>query len=220
MSAPVRTVSSDMGNSTKQWMEIVWPHLGPKIGGGVYLPMEGVKSPLPMALDMQCGIDGIQLPLYGEPIAWATRVQKCSPSGGFATSGYDTFTIRSFRDSGAKTELEKRIEDTRDVDRTEGPRPLRSGLTGHAYIDDGGNFLSCGVICTVDLNRYLRFGQRFIRSNRTNNAGFVYVGWRLIEMTFYEVMGYTPRVFMVGRANGQWDMPFGQECKTLWEAYR
>ena len=167
-------------------IEKVWPIVGPLIGGGSYISLEEHTSEVATALDRSCGVDGFQLLPEGIRTV-ATRVQ-------FVTGrAFDSFTVRLSRASGAKTELEKRLNELDD------PDLLRPVWVVQAYVDTpkgappgSGEVLSVGAIRGHDLYSYLRvevskaIEKDFhpaikIHSNPDDDNGFLSVGWRALE---------------------------------------
>jgi hypothetical protein len=84
---------------------------------------------------------------------------------------YNTFTIRSERHTGAKTELEKRIDQI-----TQGY--FYPAFTLQAYFDDriSMNLLSIAVIKTLDLYKAILRGKN-VKTNKSDNV-FKYMHWK------------------------------------------
>lgn len=142
-------VHRDMSNSTRAFIEVVWPALAPVLGGdSEYLPIEGsAGQELAEHLDMIAGIDGFQIRsdrLFMRGIA--TRVQWIRQG----YKPYDTFSVRVSRPSGGTTERDKRLIAVQ----FRGHGPLFPDLTIQAYLREKTNeLLSVGVVKTVDLFR-------------------------------------------------------------------
>lgn len=141
-------VQRDMKNGTRAFVEVVWPEVAPLLGGGAYLPVEGVaEGEIAEQLDMVAGIDGFQIREDRRFMrSIATRVQWI-PRG---AKPFDTFSIRVSRPSGGMTERDKRVVAVQF--REYGP--LFPALTIHAYLRKGSEeLLSVGIVRSVDLYR-------------------------------------------------------------------
>jgi hypothetical protein len=90
----------------------------------------------------------------------ASRIQ----SG--CVKSWDTFTVRKSRESGAKTEFDKR----KDALRSNG-KYIYPYYTLQAYIDKDDNLLSMAVVCTRDLIELIDMGEY-----RVNHTGAVQIG--------------------------------------------
>lgn len=203
-------VAQDMRQSSHAFCSVVWPRIGCYLGGGRYFTTEGTDNELYDALDAHAGIDGFQVTPEGEVRSIGSRVQ-------FGDSAYDTFTVRASRDSGAMTELEKRLHAIEDHKRANGPAPVYPGVTIQAYVrrlgDGEFEFLSAAAIDTIDLFRFILLGAKHLpERKRTSNAAFEHISWCLLETHAYLVLGYRPRVFVVVTPGGA-NLPFGQDMK-------
>jgi hypothetical protein len=135
----MRYASDDMPRSTKAFMELVWPKIGPLVGGGELLPVEGRQDYVCQRLDADAGIDFLQC-VGGLEYGIAGRAQ-----GGH---NYPTFTIRHGRPSGRSTELQKRMLQCR------APGCVKPHWTIQGYYS-GSSLLQAAAVRTDDLYRYV-----------------------------------------------------------------
>lgn len=172
----------DLSKSNKCFVEVVWPIVRDWCGGGEIIPVEGnYESDVRAALDINAGIDGWQIfSDEGRMRGIASRVQwieedwqiKWHEDGRF-----DTFTIRTSRPSGNKTELEKRLEAIND----ENGGWVYPHLTIQSYHRSNNSLLSCAMVMTKDLYEYVQWhgveGFR-VRLNRDGSSSFIAVPWK------------------------------------------
>lgn len=137
----------------------------PKLIRGNIHTIENKKDEVLIKIDTKSGIDYIREDNNGLQ-GIAARVQW--------GNAWDTFTIRSRRHTGTKTELEKRLYQ------------IKNGyfypyFTLQAYFDsrDSNSLLSIAIIKTTDLYRLYRDSNNLFESNRSDNE-FVFVRWRNI----------------------------------------
>jgi hypothetical protein len=154
---------TDLSRSARAFVQKVWPILKQRIGGEL-IPVEtNTSSELFRLLDQRAGIDewhwGGDKGIRG----MASRVQWIKP--GYAP--WNTFTMRKSRDSGAKTEYQKRVE---AIQSNEGW--MYPALTVQAYIRDNENaeLLSFGLAYTDEIIDYILKG--LADDNATTNASF------------------------------------------------
>jgi hypothetical protein len=167
-------IRADLERSARVFQRLVWPAVRGYCGGGDLAAIEGAARDRPLALrllDELAGIDYITAAAGGGPVySIAARVQ-------FVDRPYDTFTIREARESGARTELGKRMEEHRNLYH----QPLMPSFTVQAYATDEAVpvLLSAAAIWTAELIGHVRWGEegRDYRRNATDNATFVYVPW-------------------------------------------
>lgn len=154
---------TDLSWSAVVFQELVWPALSQQIHGRV-VHVEAIShSDFARDLDQQAGIDAWHI-LPGVGVRGiASRVQVCDRP-------YNTFTVRKSRDSGAKTEYQKRLE---AIESNKGW--LYPALTIQAYVTakQNGVLLSFGVCQTEALIRYIQAGD--VKVRRTSNAEFYVV---------------------------------------------
>jgi hypothetical protein len=126
--------------------------------------MEGrPDSELAKLLDIKAGVDGWQIHKDGMR-GIASRIQ-ITPS-----NPYNSFTIRLARDSGTKTEYEKRKI------AIETGRWMYPFLTIQAYAKSmSGPILSVGLAKTEDIVSFIKSG--YHGTNRTTNATFAVCYW-------------------------------------------
>lgn len=161
-----------MDRSKTAFENIVWPACRDHLNGGTLMQMEGrPDQELAMQLDMKAGIDGWQLHEDGMR-GIASRVQ--------VGRAWDTFTIRKARDSGAKTEFEKRASAVTTGDW------LYPTITIQAYLETwSGPALSIGISRTEEIIAFIHAGQA--KTRRTSNAEFYVVPWHAMTANGYGV---------------------------------
>jgi hypothetical protein len=170
-------VARDMAKSSRAFVQYVWPAVSAWCGIG---RLEMVESSTARGLvrdfDTLAGIDAWQLLDHrGFMRGIASRVQE-------GDRNWRTFTVRSRRHNGARTEFEKRLEALRD--RRSGA--IYPALTIHGYVRDfeSGPLLGAAVVRTIDLYEYLdmQVEAATARTRSTTNADFYYESWdRLAE---------------------------------------
>ena len=175
---------------------LAWDKIGPLIGGGEYRSLElpaGSQSQqgedLALSLDRACGIDGLQILPSGICIGLAHRVQR--------HPDYSTWTIRSERTSGARTELAKRLA------AFEVPGALGPYWTVQAYLDPSGALQSVAAIETEILYlvaaRELAKGSALVVKEHTNGQDrnrFLSVSWQLEKVQArHPDLALTPRIW-------------------------
>lgn len=171
----------DMNWSKKLFDEQVWPKCSVLCGGGELMQMEGRPDcELAKLLDMQAGIDGWQIHSKGMR-GIASRIQAAESAINPKTgSPWNSFTIRLRRDSGAKTEYEKR---KLAVDSKLWLYPI---LTIQAYAETrDGPILSWGIAKTSDIIGFIDRGKHF--TNRTTNAVFAVCFWAAMREAGFAV---------------------------------
>lgn len=195
---------SDLANSSRDFIHIVWPAINPMIQGGEFVPVEsnGHSNALAGLIDRYSGIDAFQL-IQGRSLlrGLASRVQWIEPD----KPPWRTFTIRLDRASGAETEFSKRLFAIRNNQGW-----LYPHLTIHSYIRDG-ELLDAAIVKTRDLYEFadtglmellqrnggdysslmerVRFGERLYNSmvslnchkTQGDNAVFIAVSWSTLK---------------------------------------
>jgi len=116
----------------------VWPKIKDTYGGGILTSVETDRGHIAKQLDTDVGIDFIQTDKNHTTKSYATRMQQ----GRF----WRTFTIRSIKSSGKRTEMHKRL----NALHYNGDLPK---YTCHGYVNNwhDNTFLGCGVIETMEL---------------------------------------------------------------------
>ena len=154
----------DLNESNRAFLNLVWPVIASQCGGGKIKPVEVWRgNALANDLDVLCGID-IWQTITGEGARGiASRVQ-------FGPVNYQTFTIRLYRDTGAKTEYEKRLFAIESNGRFIYPY-----LTCQAYVTCKGVLLGVGVAKTVDIFDVIK--QEKVLHRRSPNSGFMAIKW-------------------------------------------
>lgn len=152
---------SDLSKSNILFLNKVWNVISDSCGGGKIKPVEIMTdNDIAVDLDLLCGIDLWQTTTMGAR-GIASRVQfNC-------TKSWDTFTIRYKRDSGVKTEFEKR-----QIAISTG-KYIYPYLTVQSYFDSSENLISCGVAQTKSIFEAIPGENKTIR--KTGNASFIVV---------------------------------------------
>lgn len=161
----------DLSESNRAFLDIVWPLIRNKCGGGEIKPVEILlDNAIANDLDVLCGID-IWQTINGQGARGiASRVQ-------MSKKNWATFTVRRRRFNGSKTEYAKRLEAIQS-----GGRFIYPYLTCQAYVF-GGAVVGLGLARTVDIFSLIEgeiasgrvSSQRRDRSvwiNETENADF------------------------------------------------
>lgn len=178
----VRDVGQDILNSRKAFTQLVWPEISDEWFDGADIePVEGAADTLKESMDIESGIDywsvgdGLQ--------SIASRVQNVG-------ADISTFTVRVSRATGAKTELQKRLEE-HDSDN------LTPTWMIHAYIDapendnqkwevEKGELLNVAKARQKELIKYVKngsFGSHYEKNGTKHNdwvgenEEFYYVHW-------------------------------------------
>lgn len=150
-----------LNNSNRAFLALVWPVIKEWCGGGEIRPVEIMTDPISRDLDILCGIDVWQTISDRGCRGIASRIQ-------FGPRCWRTFTIRKDRDTGARTEYEKRIEAIRSRGALIYPY-----LTCQAYINKAGGLLLGGAIArTEDIFRAITL---HTLTRRTTDASFYVV---------------------------------------------
>lgn len=165
-------VSRDMASSSLAFVTHVWPAVAAWCGDGrLEMVEDSTARGLAKEFDTLAGIDAWQLlDDRGYMRGIASRVQA-------GDRNWRTFTIRSRRHNGSRTEFEKRLESIRD--RRAGA--IYPALTIQAYVRDfvRGPLLGAAVVRTLDLFEYLdaQIEAGTVETNSTTNADFYVLRW-------------------------------------------
>lgn len=157
-------VAENMVPSRRDFMKIVWPVIGPYLGGGTISPVEDPKNP--SVIDMDAGIDFSWKHPSGVSQGIASRVQY--------NRHYPTFSMRDSLPTGNRTETQKR-ESERHV-----LGALSPFLTVQAYISsrDDGYLIQAAAVRTTLLYEYLaEHGPDGDEENKDKSSTFVWVYW-------------------------------------------
>lgn len=138
----------------------------PKLISGDIHTIENQENDILIKIDIKSGIDYIREDNNGLQ-GIAARVQW--------GNAWNTFTIRSERHTGAKTELEKRMYQIENG-------YFYPAFTLQAYFDnrEENNLLSIAVIKTKTLYRLYQTNNDIFKSRKSDNK-FVYVEWNKIK---------------------------------------
>lgn len=182
-------VARDLTDSATAFVQYVWPCIRFICGGGEVLPVESTTNKgLENDLDILAGIDAWQIIREKSVMRGiASRVQWLRPG----IKEWNTFTIRYKRTSGATTEFEKRLFALQH--RSE--NYLLPHFTVQAYFRlnplgqrTTNDFLSLGVVKTLDLYRYLlKYRMGMVRSNGDDGNEFLFAPWSDMEQKGVEV---------------------------------
>jgi hypothetical protein len=155
----------DLSDSVKA-LEKIKDTVLPKIISGKIHCIEKSNDEILLLFDRISGVDYIRQNEHGLQ-GIAARVQ-----WGF---NYNTFTIRMQRKTGAKTELEKRIEQIKNG-------YIYPAYTLQAYFDNRkeNNLLSIAIIKTIDLYTLYFSNPKLFRVNESDNI-FLILDWYKVE---------------------------------------
>lgn len=144
---------------------------------------EGSKDPAERDLDLNHGIDGVIVDGEGYHHFYASRVQFLKYGG----LSFNTFTIRTRRPSGAKTEIDK----MQAVDEQ------TSAIHVQTYVDGDGRGAVVGIAGTAEVKQAVYRYKPETKYNRSDNVGFA-------AIDFYKVEGV--RVFYVDESGNVTDI--------------
>ncbi len=177
----MRSKNQNLRRSARLFTEIVWPALGPMIGGGKYVSLESKgANGLRYILDTVAGVDGFQVQEEQKLVRGiASRVQRVYETP------YNTFTIRYHRANGADTEWIKRLRALNGAFN----EWLIPTLTVQAYIArDNNRLLSAAAVPTKDLYGYAvkwlekgRIDRLYTWANWHDKNQFLVIPWKGLE---------------------------------------
>lgn len=179
----IAEVERDLRRSKASFMEFVWPAIGPLIGGGELISMEGEDDKLKALFDTTSGIDAWQYREGAGMWGIASRVQ---PIG----RCYGTFTVRRGRKTCSRTEEHKLWEAVNAIDGRVFPKWFIQ-----AYMTkDSSQLISAAACETRSLLDYIRnyCHERDVRF--CSNASFWAAGW--LDMRF---RGFTVHTWKPGQ---------------------
>lgn len=149
------------------------------LGGGEFEIVEGVtKDKMSRLLDTLAGIDLWHINTKHGIRGVANRVQY--------STNYKTFTIRKSRESGARTEYEKRAFAIEH-------ELLYPVLTLQGYLEKSGEVLGFAIAKTVDIINMIKDGNCTIRktgSDQIGQASFYVVNWQQMKNLNYKIYIY------------------------------
>ena len=154
----------DLRNSSRAFLEFVWPQIRDQLGGGEVIPVESVTdSAMANQLDQLGGIDVWHVRSASGIRGIGSRVQQTKVP-------YASFTVRKTRTSGAETEWTKR---KRALDSRHGW--LYPALVVQAYVEDfdRGPLLYACMASTRELFKFAEelFSGQVWESQRNNADG-------------------------------------------------
>lgn len=170
-----------LSKSMQDFKIYVEPRLIEILNGGYFSVVEG--NTLDETARMLDTLAGIDLWYYRKGNAmWgvASRIQR--------GHNYMTFTIRKSRESGVRTEYEKRLDSMRK-------KSLYPHLTVQAYIDND-KLTGMGVARTEDIFEYIQNNHCLERSTggaQKGQASFIVVPWVDMECSGYRVIKWHER---------------------------
>lgn len=181
-------VARDMTRSQSSFHDLVWPCIGPHIGGGRVISMENSgDNELRSLFDITSGIDAWQILTDGGMYGIASRVQ---PIG----KDWSTFTVRHSRDSGVKTEWEKLRAAVYAKDSRVYPKWFIQAYTSK----DHTTLLSCAAVMTAELVCHIDWlCQKDLDTRETSNARFWFVGWEKPARTGANFIGESNHTSLV-----------------------
>jgi hypothetical protein len=160
-----------------KYMKKAEPYIKAALGGGDILPVEGSDDAVCRLLDLTCGIDYFHVCMDGLTWGVASRIQSnCD-------KGWNTFTIRTSRDSNMKTEFEKR----KQAIEKGGEYPF---LTMQGYFDRRDRLISLAIARTIDVIECVEKGigyENHTKADKTGQSFFWCVPWDLMEAEGYKV---------------------------------
>jgi hypothetical protein len=165
---------NDLNYATKALEKIKDNELQKIIKGKIHT-IENKDNEILMLLDTKSGIDYIRENDLGMQ-GIASRVQW--------GKNWDTFTIRTKRHTGTKTELSKRLEQIKNG-------YFYPAFTLQAYFDNKQdmNLLSIAITKTLELYEFIEKNKNLIYSNKSDND-FIFVKWSDYEK-YYTLKKYT-----------------------------
>ena len=168
-------IRNDAAKSIRAFQKFGVPALKQIFGGDAQIhSYEGSNDPVERELDLNHGIDGVIVDGEGWAHNYASRVQFLKYGG----LSFNTFTIRTRRPSGAKTEIDK----MQAVDEP------TSAIHVQTYVDGDGRGAVVGIAGTAEVKQAVYRYKPETKYNRSDNVGFA-------AIDFYKVEGV--RVFYV-----------------------
>lgn len=151
----------------------------PNLISGEIISIEETQNEILLMFDKYSGIDYLRKDNNGLQ-GIASRVQ-FGKEDDKAPIAWNTFTIRYERDSGAKTEYEKRMYQIKHG-------YFYPAYTLQAYFDNRKdmNLLSVAVVKTVELYRYAEENFDKLGQNKSNNV-FKFVRWSELDKSIIKI---------------------------------
>ena len=154
-------VKEDITDSAKAFNKIKNTVI-PLLISGEIISVEAQENEIKKLLDFEAGIDYLRKDKHGlQGIAWRAQFNYTC----------NTFTIRTERESGNKTELEKRLYAIEN-------EYIYPEFTIHAYFDNeiNLNLYSVAIIKTVDLFDFYKKNKGMFGIGKSN-AEFIFIWW-------------------------------------------
>jgi len=161
--------STSMNTSISLFRDILKPELELQLGGQ-FVSIEGKDDPVYKALDLFAGIDLLWIK-NNQISGVANRIQ-------ISNKNWATFTIRAERESGTKTEYDKRKESINDG------LSIYPQYTIQSYVTDNNELLSFAIVPTVDIFDAIEKGYYELQHTRADQKGqafFYVVKWDVLE---------------------------------------
>jgi hypothetical protein len=168
--------------SARAFKQMIWPEIKEHLGGGELMSVEQIQdSPFARLFDILAGFDAVQTTPDGRVRGISSRIQRRPDHAVIRSEDkywhpYNTFTLRKSRESGAETEIEKRI-------RAINGESLYPAITVQSYLETKeGPWLTIGVIETRLLFDFIADSAnarnlRIEQVTRDGAARFVVVPW-------------------------------------------
>ena len=175
-----KAVINDM-HTSMTYLKSAEPIILDLLKGGEMLPVEGSDDEICKMLDLTCGIDYFHI--YRENgLTWGVASRFQLIKDGYKP--FNTFTIRKERESGTKTEYEKRLL----AIEKNGEYPY---LTLQGYYNENGEVLSIGIARTKDIFEMIDKGcceTRETGKQQIGQATFFVISWDNMKEEGYTVL--------------------------------
>jgi hypothetical protein len=172
-------IEKTIEDSSKAFLNIVWPSISEFVGGGDAIPVEGVTTDLMRKkLDMLAGIDFWQI--MDNDMGVRGIASRCQP----ISKDYHTFTIRCKLVTGNETEYQKRLRAINgDIEGL-----IYPSITVQSYLTSfDGDLISVGVIHTKALyDATEKYSWPEIKNGYEGNS-FLAVDWYKLKDYGYRV---------------------------------
>lgn len=182
--------------SAHDFEHVVWPVVGPLLGGGTLLAGEGRDDPLARLCDLTSSIDWWQRVPTGmrgisSRVQWDENFER----------QYRTLTVRT-RKGGHPTELDRLVRDPAGA--------VRPYLQVHAYVREGGLRAAAAVpwaVLAMVVADMLAGGAREVANRQDADTWFLPVPWSVIpaaDLVLYQDAELSPRAAAAVAACRAW----------------